>query len=147
MSAQQHEIDIELSGIVDIRSSRPVNITAGTDLNGDAISGDRPPGVTRNQGCRDLDFGAVNAYRQSIGRSPVDESALECPNYFNVDFRLSKRFSLGGVRSLELFVQAFNLFNQAHFAIPIGNVRSGAFGTSVSAGSPRQVELAARIHF
>ncbi len=138
---------IELSGIADIRSARPVNVTAGTDLNGDAISGDRPPGVTRNQGCRDLDFGAVNAYRQSIGLSAVNEGAFECPNYFNVDFRLSKRFSIGGPRDLELFVQAFNLLNRAHFAIPVGNVRSGAFGTSVSAGFPRQVELAARIHF
>ena len=124
-----------------------MDIRAGTDLNGDAISGDRPPGVTRNQGCRDLDFGAVNAYRQSIGLSAVNESAFECPNYFNVDFRLSKRFGLGGARDLELFVQAFNLFNRAHFAIPVGNVRSGAFGTAVSAGFPRQVELAARIHF
>jgi hypothetical protein len=70
--------DIQVSAVANLRSNLPFNTTAVTDLNGDTIGGDRPPGTTRNQGCRNLDCAALNSYRTSLGLGPVSEGDIDC---------------------------------------------------------------------
>jgi hypothetical protein len=138
---------IQLSAVTDLRTSPPFDVTAGTDLNRDTIGGDRPPGITRNQGCRDLDFSALNAYRASLGLAPVSEGNIQCSGYASVDLRASKSFNLGRNRMFEIFLQGFNMLNRANFNNPVGNVRSSSFGRPVSVRAPRQLEFAMRFYF
>jgi hypothetical protein len=133
------------SGIVRYQSSLPFDATAGRDLNGDGITNDRPPGVTRNQGCRGLNLGAVNDYRALNGLGPVSE--VSCPDYFTVDLVVSKRINVGSTQHFEAIFQVFNLFNRANYFPPVGSTLSGSFGQSLSVADARQMELAIRFRF
>ena len=64
------------------QSASPYNITTGTDLNGDGVYNDRPPGVPRNSGrggpTTNLDL--TLTWRLSLGqRRPVDAPAIAPP--------------------------------------------------------------------
>jgi hypothetical protein len=69
-----------------------------------------------------------------------------------VDLRGSKFFNFAGGHRLELIIQALNLFNEANFNVPIGNLRSSSFGQvtdilpNINAPS-RQIEVAVRFSF
>ena len=117
---------------------------AGT-LNGDGIGGDRPPGVNLRDGCRDLDLGAVNAYRSGNGLAPVND--ITCPGYATVDVLASKEFHVGERSYIEAIFQVFNLLNRANYFPPQGNALSGSFGESRQVAEARQMELALRIRF
>ncbi len=136
-----------LGTIVQLRSSLPFEITAGMDLNGDGVAGDRPLGITRNMGCRAVDLQALNAYRQANRLAPVSERDILCPGYANVDFRLTKAFALREAARVEAIFQVFNLFNRVNFNPPTGNLRSGLFGRPTTALDARQLELALRFSF
>ena len=136
---------VNLSGIIRYQSSLPFNVTAGSDLNGDGIGGDRPSGINLRDGCRDLDLGAASAYRTANGLSPV--SSVECPAYATVDVLASKEFRFGDNAYVETIFQVFNLLNRANYFPPNGNLRSGTFGESTQVAEARQIELALRIRF
>ena len=146
-------LDVRLSAIIDYRSPLPVLVTSGTRLNDDDYSGDLPPGfnASNTYGCRDLDLGLANAYRQSIGQDAVNSFA--CSNFLNVDFRASRNFYLSGTHGIELVFRCLNAFDRANFGSTNGNLRSGAFGdnegglaANINAPS-RQIELALRYSF
>jgi hypothetical protein len=80
---------------------------------------------------------------------------------FNVDTRLSKRFGLGGNRTLEAMVDVFNILNRTNYT-EINNIfGTGAFpshpltdaqgrvtyGTYTEALPGRQIQLAAKFVF
>jgi hypothetical protein len=77
--------DIQATTMNRFMSGRPINIRAGTDLNGDGINNDLPVGAAHIDDAR-------GAY------------------FWQTDVRLSKFISVGKGR-LEGFVQIFNLFN------------------------------------
>ena len=145
--------DIRVSTIFDYRSPLPVLVTSGTNLNGDDYSGDLAPSFNASNayGCRNLDLGLANSYRQSIGRDPVNE--FTCSPFLNVDFRASRNFYLTGTHGLEIVLQVLNVFDRANFNTPNGNLRSGAFGNNDSSlaaninAPSRQIELALRYSF
>ena len=118
---------------------------AGSDLNGDGIGGDRPPGINLRDGCRDLDLNAANGYRTANGLTPV--SSVECPAYATVDVLASKEFRFGDRSYVEAIFQVFNLLNRSNWFPPNGNLRSGTFGQSTQVAEARQIELALRIRF
>jgi len=63
---------------------------------------------------------------------------------------LHKTVQLAEARSLELRMEAFNVFNHAQFFGPAavnGNISSASFGQIVSAQPPREIQLAARFRF
>lgn len=137
--------DVNLSGIVRYQSSLPFDVTAGRDLNGDGIGGDRPPGVNLRDGCRDLDLGAVNSYRSANGLAAVND--ITCSGFATVDVLASKEFHVGEDSYLEAIFQVFNLLNRANWFPPQGNALSGSFGESTQVAEARQMELALRIRF
>src|SRR5262249_7626055 len=134
-----------VSPIFTARSAYPFNITTGIDINLDGNNNDRPFAVGRDTG-----RGA---------------------NYFNVDLRLARRFRYGRseARSVELSVDAFNLFNRANFKEVNGDtggalklsdlgisdvrVKAGAdnpaspLGGFTSAYDPRIIQLAIKLNF
>ena len=145
--------DIRVSTIMDYRSPLPVLVDSGTNLNGDDYSGDLAPGFSAANayGCRNLDLGLANAYRQDQGRTPVTDFA--CSNFLNFDFRASKNFYLSGTHGVELVFQVLNAFDRANFGNPSGNLRASGFGdnegslaSNINAPS-RQFELALRYSF
>ncbi len=144
--------DIRLSAILDYRSPLPVRVDSGTNLNGDDYGGDLAPGFSaaNTYGCRNLDLSAANAYRQSIGQSPVTD--FKCSDFLNLDVRASWGVYLG-IHRVEVVGQALNLLDRANFGTPSGNLRSPSFGENDLALSPninapsRQFELALRYSF
>ena len=72
------------------------------------------------------------------------------PGIVNYDMALHKSVPFGESRSLELRLEAFNVFNHAQFygaAAVNGNITSGSFGQITSAAAPRLVQLATRFSF
>ncbi len=145
--------DIRVSTILDYRSPLPVLVNSGTNLNGDGYSGDLAPGFTAANayGCRNLDLGLANSYRESTGRAPV--GSFTCSPFLNVDFRASKNFYLSGTHGIELVFQVLNAFDRVNFDVPNGNLRSASFGNNENSlaaninAPSRQIELAVRYSF
>jgi hypothetical protein len=73
------------------------------------------------------------------------------PGYRNLDFRVGYRVrDIGQGRTLDLFLEAFNVTNEANFSNPTGDMRSPTFlvPTSLEGGGfPRQFQLGARLGF
>jgi hypothetical protein len=138
---------VQFSTILTAASGRPYTPLAGVDLNGDGDGGAFPADRART--------------------NPADPSTSVARNsqtmkaQFNVDTRLSKRFSLGGRRAVEGMIDVFNLFNRTNFT-EINNIfGTGAFpsapqkdaqgrvtyGTYTEALPGRQIQLAAKLIF
>jgi carboxypeptidase family protein/TonB-dependent receptor-like protein len=72
------------------------------------------------------------------------------PAFAQVDLRAGYRLRPGQGRTLDLFVEVFNLTNEANFSNPTGDMRSGNFliPTSLSGGGfPRQLQFGMRLGF
>ena len=101
--------DWQFSPIIRYNSGHPVNLLAGTDVNGDRHStNDRLLGVSHNTG---------------LG-----------PDFFTVDARLSRSFKVGEKVSVMFAAEAFNLFNRTNFGAYNNVVAAGALagGTNLS---------------
>ena len=139
--------DVQVSSIVTAASGRPYTALAGADLNGDGNGGGTPFDRARRN--------------PADPTSSVGRNAETMAGQFNVDLRLSKRFSVGGGAALEAIAEAFNLFDRTNFS-EINNVFGrGAFpgepqrdaqgrvtyGRYEQALPPRQVQLALKVSF
>ena len=72
------------------------------------------------------------------------------PGIENFDLTVQKNIRFRESKSLDLRLEAFNVFNHAQFygANSVdGNVSSPTFGHVVSAAAPRLVQIAAKLHF
>ena len=135
------------------RSSVPFSALAAT-FNADGTQ-QYVLGTSRNQGNRNLDLAAVNAYRATLGLSPVTASMIDGNPYNSFDIHLSRSFFVRQERHLEVIAQVFNLFGHENLAGvsagTSGYVTNAAsptgFGTLNSAGNLQQAELAARFVF
>jgi carboxypeptidase family protein/TonB-dependent receptor-like protein len=142
--------DVTLGGVWTLRSTMPFSAIAGRDLNGDALVTDYVPGTTRAIGTRDNAriVEAVNAWRVVNGLGPIGASQIDTNQYNAFDMRVSKSFSLGGNRKLELIGQVFNLFGSDNLdAAWNTNALSDSFGRILQAFNRQQAELAVRVAF
>ena len=129
--------DISLTAILRGNSGRPFNLLVGADINGDRHSTtDRPPFAGRNTG---------------LG-----------PDFWTLDFRLSKRIQFGDGANISFIAEAFNTLNRLNFQSvnnTVGNI-PGPFdvrgrkdvGPSqplgfTSAFDPRRIQLGLRVTF
>jgi carboxypeptidase family protein/TonB-dependent receptor-like protein len=72
------------------------------------------------------------------------------PGIENTDLAIIKAVRLGATRSIQLRVEAFNVFNHPQFygsGAVDGNVASSTFGQIVGAAPPRQIQLATKVTF
>jgi hypothetical protein len=135
---------LEVSAVVTVGSGRPYTALSGVDGNGDGV--------------------AVNDRARRDPRDPasrVVRNAELLPGTATVDARLSRRFAVGRGASLEVLVEAFNLFDRVNYsevnnvfgpgAFPTEPQRDGAgrvtYGLFTKAYPPRQLQLAARFSF
>ena len=119
-----------LSTMTFVHSGYPMNPYAGSDLNKDGNTNDRPLFVARN---------SVNG-----------------PHFYQVDFRAAKDFTYRERYHLELRAEAQDLFNHqnANCNATSGctsalqnNVATATYGQVTTARIPRQVQFGGRIYF
>ena len=158
----------ELNGIGTARSGLPVNITI--DRSNSSVPGgynvgssERPdliPGVslipaggqTPNNWINLAAFAAPAAGTfGNLGRN-----AFRGPDLWQVDLALAKRIGITERIGIQLRAEAFNLFNRAQYGNPLADISSplnfGQITTPVNqnatgSGTPRQIQLAARVTF
>jgi outer membrane receptor protein involved in Fe transport len=161
----------QLNGLVTLRSGHPFTVELGFNRSGNLNTTgfsrhERPdlrPGCSPNPILGGPDrywdlncflLPAVNT-RGNLGRN-----TLIGPGLVSIDASLAKSFSLGGARTLQVRIEAFNLPNRANFAIPSGRI---AFTGVAADGSPviaptwgritstvttsRQIQLGAKLMF
>lgn len=83
-----------------------------------------------------------------LGNSP--RRFFHGPGISNFDVQISKNVRLTESKSIDIRVEAFNLFNHAQFYGPTsvnGKIDDPNFGNVVSAAAPRLVQVAAKVHF
>jgi hypothetical protein len=108
------------------------------------------PGTSRNQGNRDLNLAAVNAYRAQNGLGPVPESQIESDRLSTVDVRFSKAIRFNAQTRLELIAQVFNILGTDNLNAPfsggqVTTALSSSFGQILTAKNRQQAELAVRL--
>jgi hypothetical protein len=72
------------------------------------------------------------------------------PGIFNFDMQLTKTVQLTESKSLDIRVEAFNIFNHSQFYGPAavdGEVNDSNFGNIVNAADPRLIQLAIKFFF
>jgi hypothetical protein len=156
---------IALSGVTRFSSGFPVTLFNNNDT---SLLGTIPNGVNNN-GVDTPDYTpgalAVNtnprsgaaAFNTSLFNLPaLGELGTAARRFFygpgieNFDMSIEKKFRWTETKSMQLRIEAFNVFNHAQFYGPAavdGNISSTNFGQIVSAASPRLVQIAARFHF
>jgi hypothetical protein len=143
-----------VSGILTIRSGAWLNITSGQDRALNGISNQRP-----NQVSDDV-YGAktLNAYlnrdafaQPALGTfGDVTYRSVEGPGYWDINMALSRILGVGGSRSLELRLEAFNLTNNFNWGDPATNLNLPTFGriTNIAVGgSPRVMQFGIKYNF
>ncbi|MBL8150677.1 MAG: TonB-dependent receptor [Blastocatellia bacterium] len=156
--------------IVRARSATPVNILSGQDPFGiGATSVARPdlvagqplyiddPGVAGRRRINQAAFTEAPAGQQgNLGRNALRGFAAS-----QIDIALRRQFRLTETTSLQLRLDAFNLFNNPNFANPSGNLTDVNFGISTQSlgrglaglsslyqiGGPRSLQLALKVIF
>ena len=81
-----------------------------------------------------------------------ERNSLRTHYYRNVDLSLFKNVPFGGSRTLQIRVEAFNVFNIQNWGVPGGTTISNPIAAGTGqitsiVGTPRQIQLAARFVF
>jgi len=144
---------LQASGVLQLSTALPYNVTTGQDNNLDGILTDRPAGVGRNTGA-DTSIDLINAYRNEYRKTyGLDELApvenLDAPGFAQFDLRVYKLFTFNRTRNRgEVFVQIFNLFDRENPGLIEGRVISPNFGAAVTlAGPPRIIETGVKFGY
>jgi hypothetical protein len=136
---------IVLGSIFTIHSSTPFSALT-TTRNADGTF-QYVTGTSRDQGRRNLDYTAVNAYRASLGLTPVSAAMLVNNREDEVDLRAARTIQLGETRRLEVIGQVFNLLGTYNYTGVNTNLRSTSWGAATGAGPLQQAELALQFTF
>lgn len=150
--------DWTVSGIVKLRSGRPLTIDADDDANNDGNGNDRAdlvPGIeptldpNRDRSEVILQWFNTAAFAEPAfltdGNSP--RNFIDGPGSKLVDIGLFRDFPIGGGRKLQIRMEATNAFNFVNLDNPSTNVGSGSFGEIDEAGPMRRIQLGARFSF
>lgn len=148
-----------------MRSGYYFTVTTGQDvaLNGQASTNQRPnlvPGVNPYADNKTADHwlnpaAFVLPAPGTLGT--LGRNALQGPRMFQLDVAVSRTFSLGERKSVQLRGEAFNLANHLNLSNPVtalnntaafGKIQSDISGTSgLSAGDPRIMQFALKFVF
>jgi hypothetical protein len=144
--------DLTFGAVWTLRSGLPFSALAGRDINGDGFVTDYVPGTSRNQGGRNLDLSAVNAWRALNGRAAIPDTQIESTRFNSIDVRVSRVFEIGGSRKVEVLAQVFNLLGTDNLDAPftsgrVTNALSDTFGRILTARARQQAELGVRFTF
>ena len=131
---------LNIAAVASAISGAPINETVGSDANGDLDNNDRPI-----RGVNDLVF-PIRSEVDSQGRAVIN--GLEGPGSFLID--VSFRYGIplgGGLESVDLFYDIFNILNRENVVAPTGNRASPSFMIPTAAQFPRQMQFGIRVRF
>jgi len=136
------------------RSGEPYSLTNGAVLGGfhnlgSSLMPDLASGVTRGQ----LTNGASSNPHSCVAASCLDvtqfvaagnqadfgdlrRNSLFGPHYVNTDLSVLKKIVSAEGFTFQIGANAYNVFNHANFAPPVGDISSGAFGLITGAVAP-----------
>ncbi len=78
----------------------------------------------------------------------AERNSITGPGIFNFDMSILRNFALGGSKSLQLRLEAFNTFNQPVWNEPTTNVTSAQYGNITSTRKPmRELQLGIKFGF
>jgi outer membrane receptor protein involved in Fe transport len=145
---------LRLSGVLQVSTGAPFNVTTGQDSNHDGIMTDRLEGERRNNGSN-TSLDAINEIRADANKTFTPEgqlapvTSLSEPRFEQIDLRLYKQFPLSAERGNgEVYFQVFNLLDKVNPGLIYGRANSPLFGTAITlAGPPRTVELGLRLTY
>jgi outer membrane receptor protein involved in Fe transport len=145
--------DVQLAGILSLRTGNPWDIIAGVDMDGDGNVQDRPPGLVKNSGGWEsqANLDVINAYR-AVRRLPaitMEQLTLTSGDTL-VDLRATKQFRVGPRARVDAFLEAYNLLNAVNYENPSGTsgrITSASFAVYTAARDARQIQWGARIQF
>jgi hypothetical protein len=150
----------QLSGVGTLQSGRPFTVIDG-DFSGFLFSSQNPrpnlaPGMTHeDQTTSGSDSSRVDGYLnpaafQSSGATfgNLGRNTVIGPGQRRLDMSLSKMTSLGGRRSVEFRVEAYNVTNTPVFRNPVRDISAANFGQITrTRGGPRVVQLGVKLRF
>jgi carboxypeptidase family protein len=146
--------DWSLATVITLQSGIPVAISQTTNNNSFAGFGTQRPNLI---GDPELPADERTPARwfntAAFSQAPIftvgssSRNPIRGPSYRNVDLALSRRLAPGGGTAVELRAEAFNLLNTPPLGNPNTIVGSAGFGSITTAGDPRVVQLAIKLHF
>ncbi|MFP5379902.1 MAG: hypothetical protein ACLGHP_09175, partial [Vicinamibacteria bacterium] len=145
-------------------SALPYTITTGTDDNGDTVFNDRPEGVGRNSARGSATWNATFRLGRGFnlggptagpggGPPPMGPGGGAGPGVTRMGGEggggpVMMMVEGGATRyRLDVYIQAFNVFNNTNYNQYVGNLRSPFYGTATSAAPPRRIEIGATFGF
>ncbi|MBK5257145.1 MAG: TonB-dependent receptor [Vicinamibacteria bacterium] len=150
----------QLSGVTSYQSGQPFGILTGQDTNGNGGGGDRPnltgsgsfdwdsehKGFTNN-GFYTVPRGSNGAVLPfSLGNGNAQKTAHRGARSVNTDASLAKNFTFRGKR-LNVRIDAFNLFNQDDYGVPVTSMSSTDFGNNLNNWGNRSLTLSGKFSF
>jgi hypothetical protein len=145
----------QVSGVFTGQSGRPFTPRVSFDnsntgnVGGGTFAYDRPNVITTpaTDGASVSYHGQVFAIAPQYTFGNAGRDSLTGPSYVTLDGMIARRIALGTRTSVQLRLEAFNLFNRSNFQLPDTFVDHVTFGQSLAAYPPRQLQLAARFAF
>jgi hypothetical protein len=84
----------------------------------------------------------------SLGDHPLRSGACSGARFTNIDMNFVKKTRIREGMTFEFRAEFFDIFNHPNFSIPSGNINNTGFGVITGTiGSPREIQLNARINF
>jgi hypothetical protein len=94
---------------------------------------------------------ALGAFTGPLGLQGPTRNNLRGPRFSNTDLSVNKHFQLRENYGLELRAEAYNVFNEVNFALPVGSVADinnpSTFGVITKDAGPRVMQFSLRFDF
>ena len=142
----------QIAPIVTVHTGLPINITDGQDISQTGIGLDRPNLVSTAAYVHASDPRSYLARGAFQTQAPgtfgnLGRDAFTAPGTVNFDLALSRTFHMTERWQLESRAEAFNVINHTNFNGPTTGLNSSNFGVINSAGDPRILQFAMKLHF
>src|SRR5262249_1013521 len=150
----------QANGILTAQTGTPLNITFSNSTLNTPLINNRPnlvgsgtPDVYRNVGAKIPWFDAARFTAPAAGTfRNLGRNILSGPSVFNLDFSLSRTFTVTERVRAQLRMDSFNFTNTPHYDNPNTTFGSSTFGQVTTAGGnygtgrgdPRQFQVSAR---
>ncbi|KAF0249580.1 MAG: hypothetical protein FD167_1017, partial [bacterium] len=151
--------EFQLSGILTLQTGQPFTVNTSLDINLDGNRTDRLNTlqglVLSDQGRNRIGFAQGTNLTSLLARliisnpqnGAIGRNTFRAAGIASLDLALEKKFVIKE-SNLRLRLEAFNVFNRTHFAIPVRVLEAPAFGSSVATSVPaRLLQVAVRYSF
>lgn len=142
------------ASVTTIQTGQPFTVNSSYDVNLDGNLTDRldsVAGITEVGNGRNilsLNVSPLTLLAALGQNGRVSRNSFRAPGVFRSDVSLNKTFRLRADQSLVFRIEAFNVWNRTHFAIPVRVLEAPSFGRAVNTlVAPRQVQLALKYIF